>query len=124
MNLRSILEMPFSTRQRKLAASRSPMDKEDFIQLVASSDVGRRAGSLLWDKLNSVKVRKELTPYPDDDLLRVYGLADEDLDEDVVLRIIEELEVPVPDHDDLEAFGPVKTPCDVVRLIESVARKQ
>lgn len=117
-SLKSLFEMPFSARQRRLAASRPPLSKDDFIAKIASDDRGRGAAALLWDKLNAAKVREELSPYPDDDLLRVYGLADEDLDEDIILAIIRDVGVPVPDREMLASFGQVSTPSDIVRLIE------
>ena len=117
--LKALFEMPFSSRQRKLASSRPAISESDFVDRTASSDLGRAAATSLWKKLQDVKVRDELTPYPDDDLLRVYGLADEDLDEDIILAVIKEVGASVPSREVVTAFGPVRTPLDVVRLVES-----
>ena len=94
------------------------MSKERFVDFVATSDLGRLAAGLLWEKLMEAKVCDELTPYPDDDLHKVFGLAEEDLDEDIVLAVIEETRSTIPSKDVLEKFGAVNTPADIVRLIE------
>lgn len=117
--LKRLLEMPFSTRQSRLASSRSAMCKGEFVAKTSSTALGRSAANLLWEKLQSEKVVDEFSPYPDDDLLKVYGLADEDLDEDVILAIIQQIGTPVPSAKVLKAFGPVNTPADIVRLIEA-----
>lgn len=88
-SLKRLLEMPFSGRQNRLANSRPAMSKERFVDAIASSGQGRMAAEVLWDKLVEARVCDRFTPYPDDDLLKVFGLAEEDLDEDVFLEIIE-----------------------------------
>ena len=117
--LKSFLEMPFSGRQRKLASTRPQTSKANFIEGAAATDLGRIAAASLWDRLNEIKVVQEFSPSPEDDLFKVYGLAEEDLDEDVVLSLIEEVGVTVPTKERLDRFGVVKTPRDIVRLIEA-----
>ena len=116
--LKSLLEMPFSGRQRKLASTRLPISKTGFIEDSASTDLGKIAAAHLWQKLNGIKVDENFTPSPEDNLLSVYGLAEEDLDEDIILSIIREVGVGVPTKDTLEDFGPVHTPHDIIKLIE------
>lgn len=117
--LKYLLEMPFSRRQRTLASERSPISKRCFIDGTASTDFGKMVASKLWDKLNLVKTIEELTPYPEDSLLDVYGLAEEDLDEDIILSLISDTGAAVPSIESLHDFGEIKTPLDVVRLIET-----
>lgn len=74
---------------------------------------------MLWDKLNESAIVNGFTPYPEDDLLHVYGLAEEDLDEDIILDIIKRLGLPIPSHDTVERIGPIQKPADVIRLIEA-----
>lgn len=120
--LKQLLEMPFSTRQTRLAKSRSRLSREEFIAKTSSTALGKLASNLLWEKLQSEKVVDEFSPGPDDDLLKIYGLADEDLDEDVILSIMQQIGAPVPSADMLREFGPVNTPLDIVRLIETTAK--
>lgn len=102
----------------RLAANRPRMSKEQFVNDVASSDLGRLAADLLWEKLVEVAVCDQFTPYPSDDLLKVFGLAEEDLDEDIIFEIITTIGSTVPGSVVLKEFGPVNTPADIVRLIE------
>ncbi len=117
-SLKTLLERPLSSKQRSLAASRPPMSKEQFVDAVASTDLGHSAADMLWEKLAEATVYGQFTPYPDDDLLKVFGLAEEDLDEDVILEIITATGSVVPDRNQLKKFGPVNTPADIVKLIE------
>jgi len=73
---------------------------------------------MLWEKLLEVRADDQFSPYPDDDLLQVFGLAEEDLDEDVILEIITLTGSAVPSRDMLAKFGPVNTPADIIKLIE------
>lgn len=116
--LKRLLEMPFSGRQSRLAASRPSISKGQFLDAVASSDLGRAAADILWEKLLEVRADDQFSPYPDDDLLQVFGLAEEDLDEDIILEIITAIGSAVPSRDMLAKFGPVNTPADIVKLIE------
>jgi hypothetical protein len=118
-NLKSILEVPLRGRQRDLAHGRSPMPKEHFIDAIASTELGKTAANLLWGKLSELVVYDGFTPHPDDDLLKVYGLAEEDLDEDVILEIIKASGSHIPDSEALARFGPVNTPSAIIRLIET-----
>jgi hypothetical protein len=117
--LKPILELPLHLRQRKLASARAPLGKQEFIDAAASTELGRAAAGLLWDKLQKLKVHDEFTPYPSDDLLRTFGLAEQDLDVDVIIDIAKTLDRAVPDQTIVDAVGVVATLADVVRLIEA-----
>jgi len=95
------------------------MTKAAFIDAVASTALGRAAAALLWDKLLELKVNADFTPYPSDDLLRTFGLAEEDLDVDVIIDIARSLGRAVPDQAIVDGVGAVATPADVVRLLEA-----
>jgi len=116
--IKKILEQPFLGRQERLAAGRLTMSKTDFVNNLASSEIGRRAALLLWDKLQDEKCSKDFYPHPDDNLANVFGLAEEDLDEDIILYIFRSLDITPPDSKVMMAFGPIETPRDIVRLIE------
>ena len=78
-SLKFVFGMPFSLRQRRLAKGRPSMSKQEFVDRTASSEIGKAAASMVWEKLRDVAIVDTFAPYPDDDLLRTYGLADEDL---------------------------------------------
>lgn len=118
-SLKFVFGLPFSLRQRRLAMARPSISKQDFVDRSASSELGKAAASILWDKLIELRVVDELTPYPDDDLLHTYGLADEDLDEDIILDILKSLNRTVPSENVVRTVGPINSPLDIVRLVES-----
>ena len=109
---------PVWLKQRNLAVGRLPISKERFVSAVSSTELGRVAAWMLWEKLRHEVVYDGFTPYPDDDLLKVFALAEEDLDEDIILEIISATGSIIPDSDMLCCFGAVKTPYDIIRLIE------
>jgi hypothetical protein len=88
MRLDQVLQWPLYKRQRALAANRPVLTKNDFVGQISTTAIGRAAAELLWEELEALKVVDEFHPDPLDDLLKVYGLADEDLDEDIILAII------------------------------------
>jgi hypothetical protein len=121
MDFTRILQWPLYQRQRRLARSRVALSKQAFAEELAGSDVGRAAASLLWDALLAVRCCEEFCPDPSDDFLEVYGLAEEDLDEDMILEILRRLAQPIPDERVLTTVGPVRTPKDFIRLVETNA---
>jgi hypothetical protein len=112
-----LVQLPFSWRQRCVRAVREDMNRQQFVAALAENDLEERAAALLWEKLVEAAVVADFRPSPDDDLLRVYGLADEDLDEDIILAILIELEIGVPCPPVLERVGEIKTPRDVIQLV-------
>jgi hypothetical protein len=118
-SLKALVERPLLLKQRRLAANRPAMPKEQFIDTIASTELGRSAASMLWRKLVEATICDQFTPYPDDDLLKAFGLAEEDLDEDIILDIIKATGSVIPDRSMLKSFGSVNTPSDIIRLIEA-----
>ena len=59
------------------------------------------------------------SPYPSDRLLKVYGLAEEDLDVDVIMDILKRLNCRAPDQATVNAIGAINTPADIVRFVEA-----
>lgn len=120
-SLEFALGMPFNLRQRRLAETRSPMSKEDFIDQVSSTEIGKAAAAILWEKLDDGWVHDEFSPYPDDDFGKIYGMAEEELDEDTILDIILKLNLSIPDQEKIDKIGPINTPRDLIMLIETIS---
>jgi hypothetical protein len=119
LDLKKLVLMPLARRQQQLTASRPALTELDFVNQTASNEMGRVAAGLLWKKLAERKFCDEFCPYPSDDLLRVYGLAEEDLDMDVIREIMKAVNCQIPDRETLRAIGPINTPRDVIRLVEA-----
>lgn len=118
--LKFILEMPFSARQRRIALERKPITEEEFVSIAAKTEIGRRASIILWNKINEIKVVNELTPYPEDCILYIYGLSEEDLDEDIILYIIKEMKLNIPTSEVINKVGKIEKLIDIIYLIEQI----
>jgi hypothetical protein len=112
-----LLQLPFSWRQRRAVASRTAMTRECFVAELATDPVEEKAAALLWDKLIEVSVVPELRPYPDDDLLRLYGLADEDLDDDIIVDVFQRIGIPLPPTAIVTNAGHITTPRKIIQLV-------
>lgn len=114
-----ILAMPFSLRQKRLAKEREPLSESDFVARTVDAGGDQEAALLIHEKLQGWLYAEGFTPYPEDDLERVYGIAEEELDEDLILDILKQIGVQPPGKDLVKAFGEVRTPIDAARLIKA-----
>ena len=119
MGLKVLFELPLALRQRRLASGRVPMTKEQFVRETATTELGELAAALVWDKLSVLKAHGDFSPYPSDSLLNVFGLAEEDLDVDIIMDILKRLNCAVPNQATVDAIGAINTPADVVRFVET-----
>ena len=117
--LKFLLELPLVLRQRRLSSERAQMTRDQFVHETASTELGKLAAAHLWDKLFALKVHGDFTPYPSDSLLNVYGLAEDDLDVDIIMDVLKRLNCAVPDQATVDAIGAINTPADVVRFVEA-----
>jgi hypothetical protein len=109
--------MPFSARQARLAQKREALNEEEFVRRIAHDGGDRDAATVLWTKLVNSRYPDNFTPYPSDSLLKVFGIAEEELDEDLILAILNELNVRPPSKEVLSQFGVIDTPLRVAQLI-------
>jgi hypothetical protein len=113
-----LVQLPFSWRQLKVRARRNDMTRERFVAALATNDAEELAAGILWDKLTEVAVIPDFRPDPDDDFLYLYGLADEDLDEDIILEILTLLGLKPPSPSELQTVGQISSPRDFIRLVK------
>jgi hypothetical protein len=121
--IRVLWGLPFSYRQRKLARGRDRIDKLEFIRRILAGGGDEQAGALLWDVLVSDWVVEGFTPYPEDSLGGVYGLAEEDLDEDLILRILREERIPVPGRHFVQSFGVIDSPLRLAQFVSECRKR-
>ena len=112
-----LLGLPFSWRQRRLALTRSPTSQSEFVRQIVDEGGDASAAAAVWDHLKDWILVDGLTPYPTDDLAVVYGLAEEELEEDLILDVLQRLGVPIPGRKVLADFDAVWTPLDVAVLV-------
>jgi hypothetical protein len=114
--LAGLLEWPLRHRQLKLMKSRHSYSKTQFIKDFDNSDAECKIAAEVWDALRKEAVISEFKPKPEDSLLEVFGLADEDLD-DVVLALLNSCHCRIPSNHEIETTSPVYTVADLVKFI-------
>jgi hypothetical protein len=121
--LRFIAQLPFSRRQRHALQSRDGVTRDHFVSELAADDIEASAAGLLWDKLVQAAVISDFRPMTDDNFLHLYGLADEDLDDDLISEILIKLNLPLPSATDLSLIGNIDTPKDFMKLVHLAIAK-
>jgi hypothetical protein len=115
--IRTLLGLPFSDRQKRRGRQRKPLDEAEFVREIMVGGGDRAAAILVWKKLQDWVCAENFTPYPSDNLENVFGIAEEELDEDLILSILQELSVPPPSDEALSVFGRIDTPLRVAQLV-------
>lgn len=121
--IQSVLALPFSGRQKQLGKARPPLGEDEFAKQISDAGGDREAAFIVYRKLSEWTYVKGFTPYPVDDLGKIYGIAEEELDEDMILDVLNSLGVPPPSKERVAAFGAVKTPLQITQLV-SLARAE
>ena len=114
------LTLPFSFRQQRLARKRRPMDESEFVQSIASDGGDDEAARLLYRALLDWVYVDGFSPRPADKLSVVYGIAEEELDEDLIRNIFQQLELNLPKFETIKEFGKIDTPVQIAQLIRYV----
>lgn len=112
-----LLQLPFSRRQRIAMKLRGEVSLEGFLNDISGSPFEREVALSVWHYLRSESVEPDFKPLADDSLIHLYGIAEEELDEDLILSLLSKHGIPIPDPETITAFGPVSTPRDVVRFL-------
>jgi hypothetical protein len=115
--VQKFLALPFSARQSALARKRPPLSYSDFVSSITRLDGDQEAASLIYSKLQDWVYHEDFTPYPDDSLSSVFGIAEEELDEDIILDLFVKLGLSTPSQQVVEAFGLIDTATSVARLV-------
>lgn len=115
---RTMFYMPFSKRQQALLESRPRMEAAVFVSQIGAAGGDIEAATMIYAHLLAWNFVDGFTPYPDDALDHVYGIVEEELEEDIILHILETLGVAVPSQMMLSNFGPANTPVRIAQLIQ------
>jgi hypothetical protein len=112
-----MFQWPFLGRQRRLMRDRGSYTRADFAAFFTARGVPQQITDEVWNALVAEAAVEDFRPKPEDDLIKTFGLADEDLDEDVVLPLLERCGCRIPAADEVSALGPVATVGDLVGFI-------
>jgi len=110
-------------RQHQLARSRSGRGFEEFAGHFPPESYPRDKLRAVYEYFQSLQFVENFPVDPNDDLYKVYGLADEDLD-DAVFELAERYGKKSPTDADLEGQPPVRTVADLVRFLSRLPPAQ
>jgi hypothetical protein len=80
MMFERFLQARFYSRQQKLMRLRGEVTAQSFLAMFTGKRE-RMVARMVWDHLRREAVVPDFRPHPDDRLLTVYGIAEEELDE-------------------------------------------
>ena len=107
---------PWSKRQSRLMLQRKTYDIGDFVRYFESDPTIAEA---LWEALAREAEVEGFKPAPGDDLVYVFGLADEDLD-DVVVKLLQRCGCRVPPPAETANMAPIRTVADLYSFLEQM----
>jgi hypothetical protein len=92
---------------------RGKYSKSDFVQHFGQeADIAEE----VWSSLSRDAAVDGFKPMPGDDLIEVFGLADEDLD-DLVLELLQRCRCRIPTPSETAGMSPVQNVGDVVAFV-------
>lgn len=118
-----LCSQPFRARQANLSRSRAPIAEAEFVDRIVAGGGDREAAALVWHRLQDWVCADGFSPYPDDDLQFLYGIAEEEFDEEFLLSTFGELHLPAPSADTLQRFATKRTPLDVALAVAQQRRQ-
>lgn len=114
-----IFDWPFRGRQLRAMKSRDHYNQNDFVRSLIDAGADADVISDVWTILAGQAI-DGYKPHPEDDLQYLFGLSDEDLDEDVILKLLETHHCQVPSDSELKMIGPINTARDLVMMVSSL----
>ena len=115
--VQKFLALPFSFRQSTLARKRHPISYSDFVSFVIQADGDAQAADLIFSKLQDWIYNEGFTAHPEDSLGMVFGIAEEELDEDIIFEMLVKLNIPIPTQQEVLAFGPIDSAVEVAQFV-------
>ena len=116
--VQKILALPFTLRQQRLAKYRPPMGESEFVKQIGVKGGDEEAAILIRNYLLDWIYTDGFTPYPDDNLGHIYGIAEEELDEDLILMIFRRVGVEPSRFEAIGQHWIDATPLQVALLIK------
>jgi hypothetical protein len=116
---------PFAGRQKRVMQTRSGLSKEEFTHMFSVREISPEIAGRVWDAVIDWCDIDGFTPHPDDDLGWLYGLGEEDLDEDIILALLEHFDCYIPTHDEMVSEGvTTRTVGEVVTFIDRMQKRK
>jgi hypothetical protein len=93
------------------------MSKERFIEEIVSAAGDHRAAASVWDTIVEFGFDASYSPYPDDALHHTFGIAEEELEEDLIIRTCHQVGRQIPTQAIVDEVGRIDTLRQVVQLV-------
>jgi hypothetical protein len=117
--IQRILDWPFRGRQQRAMKAREGYSKDDFREHLSNAGGDTEVIEEVWTILKDHAI-DGFKPKPEDNLQYIYGLAEEDLDEDVILRLLQAYSCRIPSESELASMKPVDTVQDLVLFVSGL----
>lgn len=117
--LLSLVDRPLK-RQVRLMEIDKDRTPEGFVRACAELRVDEDICREVLSALRGLAALEAFVPAAQDDLLGIFGLADEDLDDDLVLPLLSRLSCKVPTPGETAEMPPVRTVGDLVRFLQQM----
>lgn len=102
--------------QRRLAESRQSYNRDDFVGYFSGRGLPEEVAGVVWEAFMSERIIPEFKPKPEDDILHVFRLGDEELD-DVIVDIFKRCKYPVPPASETQYMKEIATVSDLVEFV-------
>lgn len=120
--LQRILDWPFRGRQLHAMKARESYTMSSFQEQLTDAGGDSEVIQEVWAILRDHAI-DGFKPKPEDNLQYIFGLAEEDLDEDVVLKLLKICNCRVPTEGELALMNPVDTVKDLVMFVSALKRQ-
>lgn len=114
-----ILDWPFRGRQLRVMKARESYTKNKFQEQLCDAGGDSEVIEEVWAILTEHAI-DGFKPKPEDNLQYIFGLAEEDLDEDVVLKLLKRYSCRIPNKSELASMKPVDTVKDLVMFVSAL----
>ena len=108
-------------RDQKIAKTRSGLGFDDFVAYFSGEDIPLYKLREVYEYFQNWQYVKNFPVLPTDDLIKVYGIVDETLD-DAVIELAERWRAKLPPT--FEGLGPVRTVADIVHLLNQLPQEK
>jgi len=115
--LSDLLQWPFSARQRRRLTERDRCGRAAFIARFPGE---AKVAGVVWELLRDEAACAGFTPAAEDELLHLWGLAEEDLD-DLVLEAMRRSGCRIPTPRETDRMPALTTVADLVRFVARFA---
>lgn len=114
-----ILDWPFRGRQLRAMEARQSYTKSNFQEHLSNAGGDSEVIDEVWTILTGHAI-DGFKLKPEDNLQYIFGLAEEDLDEDVILKLLEKYNCRIPNESELASMRPVDTVQDLVMFVSAL----